>query len=66
MSKIIDKDLEIKYAGYRKRVKEVMKKQKETQARSIMIVALELRVTSQTIRNAMTGKIRRITTKVEE
>jgi ribulose 1,5-bisphosphate carboxylase large subunit-like protein len=59
MSKISDKDLQIKYAKYTKRVKEIMKDEKETSARAIAKTALEFNVTAKTVENAINNRQRK-------
>jgi len=56
MSKISDKDLNIRYAKYKRRVKEIMNKEKETTTRAIAKAALEFNVTERTVKNAMNNR----------
>lgn len=56
MSKISQEDLEIRYKMYRNRVKEVKRTQKETEGRAIALVAIEYRVSVQTIKNAIKNR----------
>jgi hypothetical protein len=53
MSKVTQEALAIRYKTYRRRVREIKKELKETQARAIVMTALEYHVTERTIINAL-------------
>lgn len=56
MSKVTQEALAIRYKMYRRRVKEIKKELKETQARAIVLTAIEYRVTERTIINAIKNR----------
>ncbi len=53
MSKVREKDLQDRYKQYRRRVQEIKKELRETEARAVAMIALEYHVTERTIRNAI-------------
>jgi hypothetical protein len=56
MPRIRKKDLADRYKKYTGRVKEIVRKDKETEQRAIQMAAIEFRVSDQTIKNAMNNR----------
>ena len=59
MSRISPENLQIRYKAYRRRVKEIMKTEKETSSRAIAKAALEFNTSERTIITAMSATIKK-------